>query len=153
MAVAFQRNAFQDNAYQMRVLEVGSHIGSRIVAGTFSRGQWRDLKQDIAARRKWDEDEQAAAAALEAERKEAERQARIADIARQTAERRAKDDADLAAVLATLPPAAPTFDADQLQAAVSRVRQEVEGEQQRRAEALRRMALEEEEAAAAMLLM
>jgi hypothetical protein len=95
-ARAFQINAFQDNAFQ-----VHNHAqetldpGSRIVAGTFSRGQWRDLQRDLEARRlEAKRKREAAAAALEAERlRDFER------IAAEIAARRSEEDATLIAKL------------------------------------------------------
>jgi hypothetical protein len=98
-ARAFQQSAFQDNAFQIHNhAQETLDPGSRIVAGTFSRGQWRDLQKDLATKR------------LEAKRKrelaeaalEAERQRQIEAIAAEIAAKRAAEDASLAERLQSL---------------------------------------------------
>lgn len=99
-STAFQRDAFQDTAFQIvdRNPTVITDPGSSIVAGTFSKGQWRDLKRDLEARRlKAKRKREAAEAALEAER-----QRQIAAIAAEIAARRAQEDASLAERLKSL---------------------------------------------------
>jgi hypothetical protein len=100
MAVtAFQRSAFQDDAFQVHDhTQETLDPGSRIVAGTFSRGQWRDLQRELEAKRVLARKKrELAAAALEAERiRDFER------IAAEIAARRAEEDRTLAEKLKAL---------------------------------------------------
>jgi hypothetical protein len=106
---AFQHTAFQGTAFQIHdrtpaVIDPGSAI----VAGTFSRGQWHDLKKDVVARRKKKADD-LAARAQEAEER---RQREIARIAAEIAARRAEEDAaHLAQMAAIHGQVAPPIDA------------------------------------------
>lgn len=129
--------------------------GSAIVAGTFSRGQWRNLKRDLETEREVRARTERLRKEAEEAAAEAERQARIAEISRQVAERRAADEAKLREELAALqakfaPPGAAASDLKMAVAeAALRTRQA-----QAKAEALAKAAeLEEEEAAAAALLL
>jgi predicted ArsR family transcriptional regulator len=49
LSTAFQRSAFQNNAFQIAV-SVGPDIGSSITGGTFSRRRWRKLREEKRAR-------------------------------------------------------------------------------------------------------
>jgi hypothetical protein len=108
-ARAFQHTAFQDEAFQIHdrtpaVIDPGS----RIVAGSFSKGQWRDLQRDLAVKRaEAKRKREAADAALESER-----QRQIAAIAAEIAARRAEEDAaHLAQMAAIQGQVAPPVDA------------------------------------------
>src|SRR5688572_16145282 len=103
---AFQRNAFQDDAFQMEAASVNvvaEPAGSAIAAGTFSKGQWHTLKTTIAARRKQEDDDKRAKERTAEDR----RQREIARIAAEIAARRHGEDQTLAVQLAAIPPAAP----------------------------------------------
>jgi hypothetical protein len=152
--MAFQSNAFQNSAFQVDV--VVANPGSRIASGHWSKGKWRELRDELeaerqakalAARRKRE------AARAEAKRIEDARLAKIAEAERQKAERLARYEADLAADLAAIPPIDPSATTDQIALAISQMRFNDKRARQMDEEAKRQAALEEEEAAAALLLM
>lgn len=116
MARGFQRGAFQRRAFQQDEDVAVADPGSSIAAGTFSRGQWRDLLSEIEAehaalRKRRDEQRR---------QREAERERIAAEIAAETARLRAAEDADLARRLRAMQGTAPKLDMAAIHAAAQR---------------------------------
>lgn len=132
------------------IVHTGQEIGNpggRIVGGTFSRGQWHDVKRDIAAKKVKDRQDQEAVEA----REEAARQREIDRIAAEIAARHAAEDAAHQQVLAGMTGQAPALDASMAQ--LQRIAQQAaHGAKMVKEQRLAREAAEEEEALAALMM-
>lgn len=145
---AFQIDAFQDEAFQ--IIDRSSAViepGGRIVAGTFSRGQWHDLKSELDAKRALARKKrEEAEAALEAER-----QRQIEVIAAEIAARREQEDAANLAALAQLRAGAPQPLISALQGIDLGAAQVAHGQKLAQLAKAKRDAEEEEEALALLM--
>lgn len=110
MATAFQPNAFQNNAFQITPSgTINPNIdainpGGAIVGGTFSKGQWHSLKEEIALKKRKRRDEIEALRLAEAAAAEAAQ----AKLAAQVAQQRDAEDKSLAGRLKALLTGGPT---------------------------------------------